>query len=112
MSSGLPINVSPANPNWRPDPAQLIYWKTNCPAILFKADASNPDWVDSNGNAVSTMPISLTGFAVYEWRIVAGGGQWVEIVTERRCRSGCSPDLPLPVPGVMPLGMRIAKPCR
>ena len=111
MSNGLPINVSPANPNWRPDPAQLSVWKTNYPDVLFKANASNPNWVDSDGNVVSTMPISLTGFAIYEWTIGSGGGEWVEIVTERRCRPGCNPVRPLAVPGAMPLKMRIAKPC-
>jgi hypothetical protein len=109
MSDGLPSNVSPANPNWRPDPAQLSYWKTNFPDVLFKANASNVNWVDSDGNNVSTIPISLTGFTIYEWRIGTGGGEWA--VIESRCRPGYNPVPPLTVPGSMPLGMRIAKPC-
>lgn len=111
MPDGLPIDVLPADPNWSPNPAQLSDWKTNYPDVLFKANAINPNWVDSNGNVVSTMPISLTGFAIYEWQIVSGRGEWVEIVTERRCRPGCNPVPPLAVPGAMPLKMRIAKPC-
>jgi len=109
MSDGLPSNVSPANPNWRPTPDQLKDWKTNYPDVLFKANASNPNWVDSDGNVVSTMPISLTGFTIYEWRIGTGGGEWA--VIQSRCRPGYNPVPPLTVPGSMPLGMRIAKPC-
>ena len=111
MSDGLPIDVLPENPNWSPTPAELSYWKTNYPNDLFKANASNVNWVDSDGNNVSTIPISPCGFAIYEWRIVSGRGEWVEIVTARRCRPGCNPVPPLTVPFAMPLGMQIAKPC-
>jgi hypothetical protein len=111
MPDGLPIDVLPADPSWSPTPAQLIAWKSNFPDSLLKANASNPDWVDSNGNVVSTIAISPCGFAIYEWQIVSGRGEWVEIPNERRCRSGCNPVRPLAVPGAMPLGMRIAKPC-
>ena len=118
MPDGLPIDVLPADPSWSPTPAQLIAWKSNFPDSLLKANASNPDWVDSNGNVVSTIPnanvastipISPCGFAIYEWQIGPGRGEWVEIVN--RCRPGCNPVRPLAVPGAMPLGMRIAKPC-
>jgi hypothetical protein len=118
MSDGLPINVLPEDPNWSPTPQQLSDWKSNYPNSFFKANASNPDWVDSNGNVVSTIPnanvastipISPCGFAVYEWKIVSGIGEWVEI--ENRCRPGCNPVRPLAVPGAMPLGMQIANPC-
>jgi hypothetical protein len=109
MSDGLPIDVLPEDPNWSPTPDQLKDWKTNYPDVLFKANASNPNWVDSDGNVVSTMPISLTGFAIYEWTIGSGGGEWV--VIQNRCRTGYDPVPPLAVPGAMPLKMRIAKPC-
>ena len=109
MPDGLPIDVLPADPNWSPTPQQLSDWKTNYPNALFKASASNPDWVDSNGNVVSTMPISPCGFAIYEWKIGSGRGEWVEI--QNRCRPGCNAVRPLAVPGAMPLGMQIAKPC-
>ena len=109
MPDGLPIDVLPANPNWSPDPQQLSDWKTNYPDVLFKANSINPDWVDSNGNVVSTMPISPSGFVIYEWQIGSGRGEWV--VIENRCRTGYNPVPPLAVPGAMPLGMRIAKPC-
>lgn len=111
MSDGLPIDVLPEDPNWSPTPDQIKDWKTNYPDVLFKANASNVNWVDSDGNNVSTIPISPCGFAVYEWKIVSGRGEWDEIVTERRCRTGCNPVPPLAVPGAMPLKMRIAKPC-
>jgi hypothetical protein len=110
MPDGLPIDVLPADPNWSPTPAQLIDWKSNFPDSLFKANASKPDWVDSNGNVVSTIPISPCGFAIYEWRIGSSGrGEWFEI--ENRCKTGCNPVRPLAVPGAMPDGMQIAKPC-
>ena len=109
MPDGLPIDVLPADPNWSPTPSQLSDWKSNFPDSLLKANASNPDWVDSNGNVVSTIPISPCGFAIYEWQIVSGRGEWVEI--ENRCRTGYDPVSPLAVPGAMPLKMRIAKPC-
>jgi hypothetical protein len=111
MSDGLPSNVLPEDANWKPTPQQLSDWKTNYPKDLFKANASNVNWVDSDGNDVSTIPISPCGFAIYEWQIVSGRGEWVEIVTERRCRTGCNPVRPLTVPFAMPLKMRIAKPC-
>lgn len=127
MPDGLPIDVLPADPNWSPTPAQLSFWKSNFPNSLFKANASNPNWVDSNGNVISTIPIgnddsikpignfdstipiSPCGFAIYEWRIVSGRGEWFEI--ENRCRPGCNPVRPLAVPGAMPDGMQIANPC-
>jgi hypothetical protein len=111
MPDGLPIDVLPADPNWSLTPAQLSFWKSNFPDSLFKANASKSNWVDSDGNIVSTIPISQFGFAIFEWQIVSGRGEWVEIVNERRCRSGCNPVRPLAVPGAMPLGMQIAKPC-
>jgi hypothetical protein len=109
MSDGLPINVLPEDPNWSPTPAQLSDWKTNYPDVLIKANSSNDDWFDLDGNVASIKPISTCGFAIYEWRIVSGIGEWVEI--ENRCRPGCNPVRPLAVPGAMPLGMQIANPC-
>lgn len=120
MPDGLPIDVLPADPNWSPTPAQLSFWKSNFPNSLFKANASNPNWVDSNGNVISTIPIgnddsikpmTPCGFAIFEWRVVSGIGEWVEIVNQRRCRPGCNPVRPLAVPGAMPDGMQIGNPC-
>ena len=109
MSDGLPSNVSPANPNWRPTPDQLKDWKSNYPNVLIKANSSNDDWFDLDGNVDSNRPMSPCGFAIYEWRIVSGIGEWVEI--ENRCSSGCNPVRPLAVPGAMPIGTQIANPC-
>jgi hypothetical protein len=109
MPHGLPINVLPADSNWSPTPAQLSDWRSKYPNDVFKANASNADWVDLNGSLVSTIPISLCGVTIYEWQIVSGKGDWVEI--SNTCRPPCKPVRPQEVPDAMPLGMQIAKPC-
>lgn len=111
MSTGLPSNVLPEDPNWRPSPADLLLWKSTFPNSVFKADASNAKWIDSNGDDLTTIPISACGYAIWEWQVVSGSGAWVEIVSLRQCKPLCDPVSPLTVSGAMPLGMQIAKDC-
>jgi len=112
MSTGLPSNVSPADPNWSPSPSDLLTWKSFSPTTLWKpSNDSNSVWKDLDGDVVSTIPISACGFAIWEWQVVSGSGAWVEILSARQCKDGCEPVSPLTVSGAMPLGMRIAKEC-
>lgn len=112
MSTVLPSNVLPANPNWSPSPADLHTWKSSSPTALWKAsNASNSNWIDLDGTVLSTIPISACGYAIWEWQVVSGSGAWVEIVSARQCKVGCNPVPPSTVSGAMPLGMRIAKEC-
>ena len=112
MSTGLPSNVLPADPNWSPSPADLLLWKSTFPTDVWKANSGNANWKDLDGAVLSTIPISACGYSIWEWQVVSGSGEWVEILSARQCKDGCEPVSPLTVSGTMPLGMRIAKECR